>query len=188
MVKLITEEKINQIKKNPEKFGINLELFEKELSYSSERKRISEVFYGAYIGNKLLKVDDNYFINVCTIEKAVCELEKVSLIDKTKSVSIKNIRTFYVKNYYLHTSEEFNGKLKHQITEFLNKIGQLNKRILENGRLYSINNSYQAFQHYKNKKAPKDLYHPIKKGINDTFFRDDYKIDDFEVITNIQIE
>lgn len=188
MVKLITEEKFNKIKRNPEKFGINIDLFEKEISYSKDREKISEIFYGVYTANKLLKVDENYFINVSTIEKAVCELEKVSLIDKEKSVSIENIRTFYVKNYYLCTNKEFNGKLKHKISDFLTKIGQLNKGRLENSELYSTKNSYQIFQRYKNKKAPKDLFHPIKKGINDTFFNDDYRIDDFEVITNIKIE
>ena len=41
-------------------------------------------------------------------------------------------------------------------------------------------------QKFKEGKFPKDLYIPIKTHINQLFFRDDYRIDDFVVESEIK--
>ena len=38
-------------------------------------------------------------------------------------------------------------------------------------------------QSFKEGYFPKDLYHPIKRKINGLFFDDDYRINDFKVIS-----
>ncbi|HEX7869077.1 MAG TPA: hypothetical protein VF455_03100, partial [Chryseobacterium sp.] len=96
--------------------------------------------------------------------------------------------TFYIKNYHLITKDEFNGKTQHKISDFLVSAGHLNKGRLENNGLYSTRNSYKIYQHYNGVKIPKDLFHPIRLGVNDTFFSDHYAIDDFELKSQIIIE
>jgi hypothetical protein len=188
MIKLVTEESYKKIIKNPEKYGIEMSLSQEEKAYSLDRKTISEMFYGAYTNFGKLKVDEKYFIDINSAFKIICELEKVSLTDKHNSISIKNIRTFYIKDYYLITADKFNGNTKHKISDFLVSCGHINKGRSENKDLYSTQNSYKSYQYYNRVKAPKDLFHPIKLGINDTFFSNQFAIDNFELQSNIIIQ
>lgn len=188
MVKLVTEENYKKIIKNPEKYGIEMSFSQEEKAYSLDRETISEMFHGAYANFAKLKVDEKYFINIKSAFKIICELEKVSLIHKHNSISIENIRTFYIKDYYLITKEKFNGNTKHKISDFLVSCGHINKGKLENKDLYSTQNSYKSYQYYNGVKTPKDLFHPIKLGINDTFFSNQFAIDNFELQSNIIIQ
>lgn len=188
MVKIITEENYKKIIKNPERFKIDMNLSKEEKAYLLSKDIISEMLVGAYSNFQKLKVDENYLVNINSVFKTICELEKVSLINKQKPVSIENIRTFYIKNYYLITKEEFNGKTKHKISEFLVSAGHINKGRLENKELYSTQNSYKVYQYYNGVKIPKDLFIPIKLGINDTFFSNHFAIDNLEIKTNVTID
>jgi len=187
MVKIITEENYKKIIKNPEKYNIEIRFSHEDKVYKLSKQNISEMLVGAYRNFRQLKVDEDYFINVNSVYKTICELVKVSLVDKKKPISIENIRTFYIKNYYLVTKEEFNGKTHHKISEFLVSTGHINRGRLENKDLYSTKNTYKVYQYYNGIKIPKDLFHPIRLGINDTFFSDHFFIDNLEVKTNIKI-
>ncbi len=146
------------------------------------------MFHGAYANFAKLKVDEKYFIDIKSAFKIICELEKVFLIDKHYSISIENIRTFYIKDYYLITRDKFNGNTKHKILDFLVSCGHINKGRLKNKDLYSTQNSYKSYQYYNGIKTSKDLFHPIKLGINDTFLSNQFAIDNFELQSNIIIQ
>lgn len=188
MIKLVTEENYKKIIKNPEKYGVEITFLPAEKTHSLNRETISEMFYGVYTKVGKLKVDEKYFIDIESTSKIICELEKVSLINKHKPISLENIRTFYIKDYYLITKDKFNGNIKHKISDFLVGCGHINKGRAENKDLYSTRNSYKSYQYYNGVKAPKDLFHPIKLGINNTFFSDHYRIKNFELATKVTIE
>ena len=193
--KPITE--INKTRRNPNSSGIRFEEFGKSkniFDYSEEE--ISEMLFGIYTHKRMLLVDGDYFIEMENVFQVICELANVTYEKKPNLEDLKtnnhntinNIRTFYVKNYYLITKDKFGGKTKHKITIFLVKIG-----VIRNGRnqfrgLYSNRNAYKTIQSYNGKKYPKDLYHPIKFYINGLFFGDQYKIDNFIVESEIKIE
>lgn len=193
--KPITE--INKVKRYPERSGLKFEEYGKSKEISDyTQEEISDMLQGVYNHKQMLLVDGDYFIDMNNVTQAVCELEdatyekKPTLEDyKTNAHNtIQNIRTFYVKNYFLITKDKFGGKTKHSINRFLTKTG-----IIKNGRnqfrgLYSNKNAYKTIQTFNGKKYPKDLYHPIKVYINGVFFENQYKIDNFIVESKLKIE
>lgn len=186
---------INKTKRNPSELKY-VEFGNSKNIYDYNDEQISEMLFGIYKDKGMLLVDGNYFINVNSVNQAICELEdltfekKPSLDDlKTNNHSfIKNIRTFYVKNYYLITDEEFQGNRKHKISFYLLRIGFLRHGRNNYKGLFSISNCYKTVQSFNGKKYPKDLFHPIKFYFNGLFFNNDYKITDFIIESKVKIK
>jgi len=186
---------IDKARRNPN--GIKFEEYGKSKEiYDYSENEISEMLFGVYTHKGMLLVDGDYFIDMNNVFQVVCELENVTY-DKKPSLedlktnshnTIDNIKTFYLKNYYLITKDKFGGETKHRITRFLCKIGVIRQGRNNFRGLYSIGNSYKTVQAYNGKKYPKDLFHPIKFYINGLFFVDQYKITDFIVKSEIRIE
>jgi len=192
-IKTLTKSKLDKIKNNPESSGLAYKLYGRSkniLDYTD--KEISEMAFGIYLHKKTLLVDGDYFICLNDVIKIECELHDVSYIQKptletwkdNSCNAISNIRTFYIKDYFLITNNNKDPNFnRHKITRYLTRIG-----FLRHGRgkfrgYFSISNDYKTIQ---NGLFPKDLYHPIKRYINGLFFYDDYKISDFEVVSSIK--
>ncbi|MGE8536197.1 MAG: hypothetical protein ACN6OJ_16530 [Chryseobacterium sp.] len=192
-IKKIEKSRINKVYKNPESSGLAYKAWGKSENINDYSEReINEMILGIYRTKKYLLVDGDYFVNLQDIIKTECILQDVSYLKKPTIETFKdnscniinNIRTFYVKDYYLITKSPIGGNTKHKITKYLYKVG-----FLKSGRgrfigLFSIVNDYKTIE---NGMFPKDLYHPIKRYINGLFFNDDYKISDFEVISSLKI-
>ena len=141
----------------------------------------------------MLLTDDDLFINLNEIVSSTCILENVSYYKKPNKEDLKtnshniisNIRTFYIKDYFLNSKNKIEGSKKHKITNYLHKVGFLNRGRGKFSNLYSIANDYQKLQYGI---YPKDLFHPIKKYLNGMFFNDDYAISDFTVESEIALE
>lgn len=194
-LKLKSKTEIIKTRKNPS--GLKYVQFGKsENIYDYNDQEISEMLFGVYRHKGMLMVDGDYFINVNSVTQAICELADLTFIKKPNQKDLKtnnhsfiqNIRTFYVKNYYLLTNEEFGGLKKHKISLYLLKIGFLHHGRNNFKGLYSISNDYKTVQSFNEKKYPKDLFHPIKYYINGLFFVNQYKIDNFIVESKLKIE
>ncbi|KQT29550.1 hypothetical protein ASG22_19695 [Chryseobacterium sp. Leaf405] len=192
-IKKIEKSKINKIYNQPEKSGLAYKLYGKSENINDYSEReINEMILGIYRDKKYLLVDGDYFVNLEEVVKSECSLQEVSYYKKPTLETFKdnscnqigNIRTFYVKDYYIITQEPIAGISKHRITKYLSRIGFLNTGRGKYNGLFSIANDYQTMQ---GGKYPKDLYYPIKRYINGLFFDDDYKISDFDVITSLII-
>lgn len=160
------------------------------------REEIKEMMNGIYRDTFTLKVDDEYFINLNDVTEAVCLIESAEyknkpepgeLIDKSYN-SINNIKSFYIKDYFLITDKEYEGTQMHAISKFLCKMGSIKLGKDEFAGLYKNENTYKHFQKFIHGSFPKDLFHPIKVSINELFFLDSYRISNFKVIGKIQIE
>ncbi|MBA5630339.1 hypothetical protein [Moheibacter lacus] len=190
-IKKVRKELIDKVYKNRGSF-LALEKFgrSKNISDYSEEE-INEMILGIYRHKMMLLVDGDYFIDMNKVIRAECELvdvsylKKLSLEDYKNNLhnSLSNIRTFYVKDYFLVTDHPEKGIEKHKITRFLSKVGFLKKGRGKNSTSFSIANTYDKllFGEY-----PKDLYHPIKHYINGLFFNDDYYITDFEINSSFE--
>ncbi|WP_294733540.1 hypothetical protein [uncultured Flavobacterium sp.] len=187
---------IDSVRNNPDKFGLKFREFGKSTNirdYSDDD--INEMLYGVYKKNKILLVDDDYFIEVNNVKQVICELEYVTYKKKPSSEeinnnihnSIKNIRTFYVSNYFIITEKEFNQKTKHKISGFLSKQKIINKGRNQFSEFYGCKNCTENFKWLNGKKYPKDLFHPIKLHINKLFFNDGNYITNFIVKSKIDI-
>lgn len=192
-IKKIEKSRIEKVYKNPDNSGLAYKSYgkyENIIDYSE--REISEMILGIYRDKKYLLVDGDYFVNLENVIKSECILQDVSYYKKPTLKTfednscnvIGNIRTFYVKDYYIITNEPIGGITKHKITKYLSKIGFLNSGRGKYNGLFSIANDYKTIQ---GGKYPKDLFHPIKRYINGLFFSDDYKISDFSVVTSINI-
>jgi len=196
-LRTIPQSTINKFRRNLKKSGLAYLEYGKysDINEYTDRE-IMEMIYGIYRFRKTLLTDGDYFLNLNDVVKTVCKLEEVTYIQKpTKEDlktnahnSIRNIRTFYVSDYYLITEEEITGNTEHKITAFLYKVGAINKGRNQYSNLFSCSNYYKTLQVFKAGLFPKDLYHPIKRYINGLFFRDDYRIGEFEVKSNFTIE
>lgn len=197
IIKKVRKEVINRIRKNSENSNLRFKDFGKSTDikdYSDDE--ISEMFHGIYKSkDHLMLLDDgDIFIDLNDVIKAGCTLEKVSFFGKTTNRELINItpniiqtiRTFYVKDYFLITASKVNGSNRHFISHFLWKTGAIKTGRGQFARLFSIGNYYMDLQKFKEGKYPKDLYIPIKTHINQLFFRDDYKINDFVVESEIK--
>lgn len=140
-----------------------------------------------------LRVDSGAVIDLNNAVKAICYLADVSYIKnpdksdlKTNAHNnIKNIRTFYVKSYYLVMND---GEM-HNITDLLYRTSNMmTQGHGEHTGLYSIKNAYRRLQSFKGVYQPKDLYHAIKIYVNAAYAQDDYFIDNFKVESNIKIQ
>jgi len=199
IVKKVRKEVINRIRKNPENSNLRFKEFGKSndiKEYSDEE--ISEMYHGIYRSKDHLMVlgDDDIFINLNDVIKTGCTLEKVSYFGKSTNReligitpnTIQTIRTFYVKDYFLITANKVNGSNRHFISHFLWKTGAIKTGRGQFARLFSIGNYYMDLQKFKEGKFPKDLYIPIKTHINQLFFRDDYRINDFVVESEFRFD
>lgn len=163
-------------------------------NYTDEE--ITQMFYGMYPFKKMLLVDGDYFIKLTDIIEIVCVLEKVTYYKapthedfKTNAHNrISNIRTFYIKDYFLITQNEVNGTLKHKITNFLHKVGELRRGRGEFSGLFSYKNQWKILYSFKQGYYSRDLFQPIKIYINDLFFSDGYYLSNFKVESNFKIE
>ncbi|WP_422005384.1 hypothetical protein [Roseivirga pacifica] len=187
---------IKNARTNPEDYDLALVEYGKSPNIRDySRGEIIEMLYGIYKDKCFMKVDAGYFINLKDVEKTICRLEKVSVYNKAKyektdnkEFSIKNVRTFYVSDYFLETKNEISGNKQHSIVELLCKIGAISTGKNEYEGLYGIRNDYGTFQQYNEGKYPKDLFHPIKIYINGLFFQDEYRISDFIVESDLIIK
>ena len=191
-LKPLSKSLINKIRNSQTR--LKIEDYGKLLSIKDYTEReISEMYYGIYKEKKMLLTDDDLFINLNEIISSSCILENVSYYKKPTKENLKNnshniisnIRTFYIKDYFLISESEIEGLKKHKITKYLYKIGFLNKGRGKFSELFSIANDYQTLQYGI---YPKDLFHPIKRYINGMFFNDDYAISEFKVVSDIKIE
>lgn len=191
-LKTIEKSRINRIYSSPEKSSLLYLDYgkSKNINDYSERE-ITEMLHGIYKHSRILIAEDA-IINLSDVKEAYCILADVSYIKKPtlenyKSNShntIDNIRTFYVKDYFLITEDKNGKKENHRITRYLHKIGFLRLGTGKHRGYYSISNSYKTLQ---GGQYPKDLFYPIKRYINGLFFNDDYKISKFSVVSPIEI-
>lgn len=173
----------------------------KDLGRSEEfndysRSEIEEMFYGIYKDTKHLLVDGDYFIKMDDVIQAGCIVETVSCYKKAEAeytgdtiiTRLQNIRTFYVKDYFLVTKNKVCGFEKHLITRFLYKTGAIKKGEGSFRNLYRISNLSKELQNFKAGLFPVDLYSPIKLNINQLFFNEDNRISDFVVEYELPIK
>lgn len=196
-IRKIPQPRINEVRKAPKTSGLAFEMYGKhsDIKMYSDRE-ISEMLYGIYSHSKIILVDADYFVNLSDVIETVCVLNKATYNKKPTSEdlntnaynTIRNIRTFYVKDYYLITKSTIAGKTRHQISNYLLRIGAIRQGRKEFKGLYSVSNQYQTMQKFKQGLFPKDLYHPIKRHINGLFFDDDYYISNFKVESKFVIE
>lgn len=134
-LKRVRKEIINKIRRNPEKSGLRYKDYGKSIDFAEySDEEIEEMFYGVYKDTKHLLVDGDYFINLNDVIQTGCTLEEVTyyknptkedLKDNSHN-TIQNIRTFYIKDYFLITQDKVNGTDKHKITRYLWKTGAIN--------------------------------------------------------------
>lgn len=146
---------------------------------------------------KMFTTDGDYAINLNNVKSAYCTLENVTYIKKPTQDDYKtgrhnivsNIRTFYIRNYFLITDQpEGWDTTEHDITKYLLRAKALRKGTNNFRELYSIANDYVSMQKFDRGSYPKDLFYPIKQFINGEYFKDDYRIKDFYVKSNIDIK
>lgn len=193
----ISKTAINKVRNSPLESGIEFKKFGKysDIKEYSDRE-ITEMIYGIYKDNKMILVDDDYYIDLNNVIEIICVLEKASYHKEPKDDDfetnfhnrINNIRTFYIKDYILVSKNEVECKTRHKITNLFCKIGAIRAGRNEFIGLFSISNDYKTFQSFTQGQFPKDLYHPIKRFINGLFFQDDYCISNFKVESKIKIE
>lgn len=191
-LKSTSKSRINKIRKFPADSCLAFEKYGKSEDIMDYTEReISEMMLGIYKYTRTLLVDD-CFLDLTKVTKTKCVLERVTYYKKpnledyktNSHNSINNIRTFYVKDYFLITDEKFFGTREHKITRYLHKIGFLRQGRNEFRGLYGIANEYKTLMLGE---YPKDLFHPIKRYINGLFFNDDYRISEFVLDSEIKI-
>ncbi|WP_343559380.1 hypothetical protein [Sphingobacterium sp.] len=188
-IRTFQQYELNKIRKNGKESGLQFEKFGRSsniMDYSD--REINEMILGIYKDSKHLMVDGGYFINVSTVQKATCVLTDISYsrrikLDRTVPIKLKNIRNFYIQDYFLETSEKFSNSAKHKITGYLKKIGGISLGKGKYSHAYSIPNDFKTFYH----GIPIDLFYPIQQYINGLFFGDDYHISTFDVVTDLTI-
>lgn len=184
-LKPIKKSRIDRIKYSPSKSGLAYKDYgrsENILDYSD--REISEMIYGIYKDSKNLLVDDDYFVDLTKVTATKCILGTVTYFKKPNTNDYKtnnhnqidNIRTFYIKDYFLITDQYIFGNKEHRITRYLHKIGCLKQGRNRFKDFYRVSPYHRTLLYGK---YPKDLYHPIKRYINGLFFNDDYRIREF---------
>lgn len=177
---------IDSAKINPDPYLENFKKFGMSTNiHDYSREEMSEIVNGVYRKKKLLLTQGDYFVDLNEVISTECVLEDVRyykrLSDKdyqnNKHKSLKAIRSFHVKHYYLITENEVNGSKKHEITKLLHKVGLIKRSTGKFPRYYSLKTYYKTLQNGN----PKDLFEPIKRFINGYLFDDEYRISDFRV-------
>ncbi|PUV24317.1 MULTISPECIES: hypothetical protein [Sphingobacterium] len=188
-IRTFQQYELNKIRKNVKDSGLQFEKFGRSsniMDYSD--REINEMILGIYKDSKHLLVDGDYFIDVSTVQKASCILTDISYSrrikpDKTSPIKLKDIRNFYIEDYFVETSEKFSNSYQHRITGYLKKIGGISLGKGKYSHFYSIPNDFKTFY----KGIPLDLFYPIQHYINSLFFADDYHVATFEVVGNLTI-
>lgn len=152
---------------------------------------LAEMYHGYYYDTKILLSDDDTFIDLSKVKSAYCILEDVTYVKKPNLSDdylvrnfdrISNIRTFYIKGYFLVTNEpDDQGYNIREVTNRLMKAGAYSMGRNNFRGLYRLSNKYVAMQKFEKGWFPKDLFYPIKHFINGPFFNDEYRIRDFYV-------
>lgn len=196
-LKAIPKSQLDKIRNSPNYGGLGIKEYGKSDNIKDYSDReITEMYYGIYQSTKSLHVDGDYYLDLTKVSAVKCILSDVAYIKKPNKSDVQtnnynrleNIRTFYIKDYFLITDEKESGATDHKITRFLYKLGQLKLGRNAFSGLYGIPNDYNSFQDGKNGNYPKDLFHPIKRYINGLFFNDDYRIDNFILESKIKLE
>ncbi len=192
-MKSVPKSYITKVRNFPDDSGLAYEKYGKSNNIRNYTDlEILEMINGIYRDSKTLLADGNYFLELSAVVASKCILEKVTYLKKPTEEDyrtnnhnhISNIRTFYISDYFLITNSTVNRNTQHRITDYLYRIGFLNKGRKDFAGLYSISNCYKTIH---NGKYPKDLFHPIKRYVNGLFFKDDYRISDFTVESNLII-
>ena len=199
IIKKARKEVINRIRINPENSNLRFKDFGKSndiKDYSDDE--ISEMNHGIYRSKDrlMILIDGDIFIDLNDVIKGGCTLEKVTYFKKPQRrvltdfspIALKTIRTFYVKDYFLITASEVNGSNRHNITNFLWKMGAIKPGRGQFRHLFSIGNYEMDLQKFKEGNFPKDLYFPIETHINQLFFGNDNRINDFVVESEFTFE
>lgn len=190
-IKSLSKYQLNKILKNPDSCNLAYKKYGKSDTINDySDSEINEMAVGVYSDTKFLLSDD-VFINMQEVIKSKCILIDVSYYQKPTLQSIKdnschyisNIRTFYIQDYFLITQND-KEVLEFPITQYLHKVGALRKGSGKYCKLFSIANDYKSLL---NGQYPKDLFYPIKNYINRVFFNDDYRISEFELISDFHI-
>lgn len=196
-IKELPKSIINKVRKNPDKSGLAFKKYGKSPNIQDYSDReITEMIHGIYKDFQIILVDGDYFIDLNDVIETICVLDDVTYYKKPTEKdftnnahnNIKNIRTFYVKDYILVTKNEVSKNTKHKITNLLHKIGEIRQGRGIHYNQFSYPNDYKTLQSFRQGYFPKDLYHPIKRYINGLFFNDDYRISDFKVESKIRFE
>ena len=188
-IRTFQQYELNKIRKNVKDSGLQFEKFGRSsniMDYSD--REINEMILGIYKDSKHLLVDGDYFIDVSTVQKASCILTDISYSrrikpDKTAPIKLKDIRNFYIEDYFVETSEKFSDSYQHRITGYLKKIGGISLGKGKYSHSYSIPNDFKTFY----RGMPLVLFYPIQHYINGLFFADVYNVATFEVVSNIKI-
>jgi len=123
---------------------------------------MDSLFGKAFKEECLILADDGLYYSAKNIESVFCVLESES------------DRFFTIHNYTINTtsgSPTINGFLRQ------------NKYL---SRSLSVKRDFNHVQDFPKGKYEKDLFWPVKKGINGYFFGDDYRIRDFYVLDAIE--
>lgn len=158
-------------------------------------QEITEMSYGFFKDKKAILTGD-YFIDMNKVVGAFCTLHDVSYFKTPTRLDYKtdnhctigNIRTFYLRDFILITEEPINNQIYHRITNNLLSAGAILKGNASHRDLSRVFNKNKTLQNFHRGYAPTDLFAPIKLYINDFFFEDSYKVDDFFIETSIQIK
>jgi len=119
---------------------------------------IKSLFANYLKEQRIIKADDGLYYQCSKIESVCCVLEKESKA------------AFWVKSYAINTKD---GSA--QINGFLREFGYLTPAL-------KIKRGYDSLQSFTRGDFEKDLFWPIKKGVNGYFFTDHYYIRDFYVV------
>ena len=188
-IKTFQQYELNRVRKHWKENSLEFEKFGRSTNIQDYSDReLNEMILGIYRDSTHLRVDDGYFIDVSNVTKASCTLIEVSYSKRIKpapasAIKLKDIRNFYIRDYFLETDREFSSSNTHCITAYLKRIGAINLGKGKFTQLYSIPNDFKTFY----KKAPADLFYPIQRYINGLFFDEDYYISNFEVLTKLTI-
>ena len=150
---------------------------------------------GVFKDKKIIRTDGDYFVDLNDVKEIVCVLQTASYHKEPSRQDyssndhnhIKNIRTFYVKDYILVTNQAVLDKFRHPITNWLARVGGINKGRNNFRGLFSVANYEGTLRGSQHMLVPTALYTPIKYYINELFFDVTYHIKNFSVEGDLQI-
>lgn len=190
-LKLARPSVIKRVYSNPEKCGLRYKDYGKSENIKDySKEEISDMLKGVYSEKGYLLTDGDYFINVNDVIQAGCTLKTVTSprrLNLALPISVDDVRTFYVKDYYLITRNDSSGPNKHFINSYLVKAKAVRIGHWRYRYFFGIANTDKSMQTLNQNNIPQSLFNPIKKYINELFFGDSYKIKDFIVDSELQI-
>lgn len=189
-LKSISPREINRIRLAPSESGIPYQIYGKHENIKMYTdQELSEMSNGVFKDKKFIRTDGDYFVNLNDVNEIVCVLQTASYHKEPSRQDyssnahnhIKNIRTFYVKDYILVTNQAVFGKLRHPITNWLARVGGISKGRNNFRGLFSVANYEGTLRVSQHMLVPTALYTPIKYYINELFFDVTYHIKNFSV-------